>query len=148
TWLVHMRDPVHLYKSTGFRGFWGFQFFIGGNFLTALAAPLLWAIYFVWLFAGIRLFAVAFPPVLLYLSVLNLLLGNGFFIYMTLVAGFKHDYFRLTPYALTVPAYWLLQSIAAYKGLWQLIRKPFYWEKTTHGISKYMAAERKSALEK
>ncbi|MEH6389688.1 glycosyltransferase family 2 protein [Pseudomonas profundi] len=147
TWLVHMRDPVHLYKSTGFRGFWGFQFFIGGNFLTALAAPLLWAIYFVWLFAGIRLFDVAFPPVLLYLSVLNLLLGNGFFIYMTLVAGFKHDYFRLTPYALTVPVYWMLQSIAAYKGLWQLIRKPFYWEKTTHGISKYMADERKAALE-
>ncbi|EFF47459.1 conserved hypothetical protein [Xanthomonas citri pv. aurantifolii str. ICPB 10535] len=32
TWLVHMRDPVHLYRSTGFKGFWGFQFFVGGGF--------------------------------------------------------------------------------------------------------------------
>jgi len=34
-----------------------------------------------------------------------------------------------------------LQSVAAYKGLWQLITKPFYWEKTVHGISKYTHAE-------
>ena len=25
--------------------------------------------------------------------------------------------------------------IAAYKALWQLITKPFYWEKTSHGLS-------------
>jgi len=88
-----------------------------------------------------------FPPALLYLSMFNLLVGNGFFIYMTLVAGFKRDYMKLAPYALTVPLYWMLQSVAAYKGLWQLIRNPFYWEKTTHGISKYMDAERQAALE-
>ncbi|UAW97417.1 glycosyltransferase [Halopseudomonas nanhaiensis] len=146
TWLVHMRDPVHLYQSTGFRGFWGFQFFIGGGVLTALAAPLLWLIYGLWLAAGTRAFDFLFPPALVYLSLLNLLLANGFFIYMTMVAGFKRNYFNLAPYALTVPLYWLLQSFAAYKGLWQLISKPFYWEKTNHGISKYAPAERKAAL--
>lgn len=25
TWLVHMRDPVHLYRSTGFKGFGAFS---------------------------------------------------------------------------------------------------------------------------
>lgn len=146
TWLVHMRNPVHLYRSTGFRGFWGFQFFIGGGVLTALAAPILWVIYALWLAAGTRAFDFLFPPALVYLSLLNLLLANGFFIYMTMVAGFKRNYFKLAPYALTVPLYWLLQSFAAYKGLWQLISKPFYWEKTNHGISKYVPAERKAAL--
>jgi hypothetical protein len=29
-----------------------------------------------------------------------------------------------------------MHSIAAYKGLWQLIYKPFYWEKTNHGLTK------------
>jgi hypothetical protein len=29
-----------------------------------------------------------------------------------------------------------MHSRAAYKGLWQLITKPFYWEKTNHGLSK------------
>ncbi|MET0550075.1 MAG: glycosyltransferase family 2 protein [Xanthomonas sp.] len=147
TWLVHMRNPVQLYRSTGARGFWGFQLFVGGTFFTALAAPLMWLSYGLWLAVGSKFFDPFFPPALLYLSLLNLLLGNGFLIYMTLVAAFKRDYFRLAPYALTVPLYWLLQSIAAYKGLWQLIRNPFYWEKTTHGISKHMAEERRAALD-
>lgn len=147
TWLVHTRRPLHLYRSTGMRGFWGFQFFIGGGFFTALMAPLLWLTYGAWLASSSRVMDGFFPPALLYLSLFNLLVGNGFFIYMTLVAGFKRDYLKLAPYALTVPFYWMLQSIAAYKGLWQLIRKPFYWEKTTHGISKYSNAERQAALE-
>lgn len=146
TWLVHMRNPWHLYRSTGLKGFLGFQFFIGGGFVTALIAPLLWLMFAAWLIAGTRMFDVVFPPALVYLSLLNLLLGNGFFIYMTLVAGLKRNYFSLTPYALTVPFYWLLNSVGAYKGLWQLISKPFYWEKTVHGISKHMAAERKAAF--
>ncbi len=141
TWLVHMRRPMHLYQSTGMRGFWGFQFFVGGTFFVALMAPLLWLAIFTGAMTSV------FPPALLYLSMFNLLVGNGFFIYMTLVAGFKRDYMRLAPYALTVPFYWMLQSLAAYKGLWQLVRNPFYWEKTTHGISKYMDAERQAALE-
>lgn len=147
TWLVHMRDPVHLYRSTGFRGFWGFQFFIGGGFFTALVAPLLWGVYLVWLVTGTRAFEAIMPPELLYLNMFNLLVANGFFIYMTLVASLKRGYQHLAPYALTVPFYWVLQSIAAYKGLWQLVHNPFYWEKTTHGISKHVAEQRKAALD-
>jgi hypothetical protein len=30
-------------------------------------------------------------------------------------------------------------SIAAYKGLWQLLRDPFFWEKTHHGVSRVHA---------
>jgi hypothetical protein len=32
-------------------------------------------------------------------------------------------------------------SVAAWKGAWQLITNPFYWEKTTHGLSSHTAAE-------
>jgi hypothetical protein len=34
-----------------------------------------------------------------------------------------------------------LISIAAYKALWQLIRNPFYWEKTHHGVSRHSAQD-------
>jgi hypothetical protein len=34
----------------------------------------------------------------------------------------------------------VLISIAAYKGLWQLLRNPFYWEKTQHGLSRHASA--------
>jgi len=42
--------------------------------------------------------------------------------------------------ALTVPAFWLMMSIAAAKGMYQLIRNPSYWEKTFHGLSAKPAA--------
>ena len=45
------------------------------------------------------------------------------------------------PYSLTVFAYWALMSVAAYKALWQLVYKPFYWEKTQHGLSSHTAVE-------
>lgn len=147
TYLVHMRAPLHLYRSTGSMGFWGFQFFIGGTVFTALAAPVMWLIYLIWLVARTSAFDAVFPAFLSHLSLFNLLAGNGFFTYLMMIAGSRRDYFRLVPYALSVPFYWVLQSVAAYKGLWQLIHNPFYWEKTTHGISKHVAAERRSALE-
>lgn len=146
TWLVHMRHPISLYRSLGHKGFWGFQLFVGGNFISALTAPLLWAVYLIWLVSDTRDFDPIFPPALLYIALITLLLGNGFFIYLTLLATFKRRLYRLAPYAFTVPLYWVMQSIAACKGFWQLLFKPFYWEKTTHGLSKHVAVERQAAL--
>jgi hypothetical protein len=49
---------------------------------------------------------------------------------------FKRRYYELILFAGLNPLYWIMHSIAAYKGLWQLIYKPFYWEKTNHGLTK------------
>jgi len=35
-----------------------------------------------------------------------------------------------------LPLYWLAMSYAAYRAVLDLIVRPFYWEKTTHGTSK------------
>jgi hypothetical protein len=45
----------------------------------------------------------------------------------------RHNY-DLLGYALLFPAYYALQSYAAWKGLYQLFTKPHYWEKTEHGL--------------
>ena len=147
TYLVHMRNPIKFYRMTGGPGFWGFQFFVGGTVLTPLLVPFTLIPYVVWLCTRTTMFDDLFPPFVMYTNLFTLLIGNGFFIYLTLLASFKRRYYRLAPYALTVPAYWLLQTIAAFKGLWQLISKPFYWEKTTHGISKQTEIEREAALD-
>jgi hypothetical protein len=42
---------------------------------------------------------------------------------------------ELTRYTLLTPFYWLLMSVGAWTGLISLIRNPFYWAKTEHGIS-------------
>jgi hypothetical protein len=56
-------------------------------------------------------------------------------IYFFMLGGFRRRYYRLVLYALTAPLYWALMSLAAYKALWQLLRNPFFWEKTEHGGS-------------
>jgi hypothetical protein len=37
--------------------------------------------------------------------------------------------------ALSVPLFWLMMSIAAAKGAYQMIRQPSFWEKTYHGLA-------------
>jgi glycosyltransferase XagB len=71
-------------------------------------------------------------------SLANLLFGNGVIIYLSLLAGFKRRSYGLVPFALLSPLYWLLHSIASYKAAWQLLTKPFYWEKTQHGLSAHV----------
>jgi cellulose synthase/poly-beta-1,6-N-acetylglucosamine synthase-like glycosyltransferase len=135
TYLVHMRKPRQLYKTLGHAGFWGFQFFIGGAILSTLLAPLLYGMFIFWLTTQSYVLNTIFPTGLLYISLFNLLIGNGFLIYLSMVSVFKRHYYRLIPFAFTMPIYWLLQSVAAYKALWQLVHKPFFWEKTTHGLA-------------
>jgi cellulose synthase/poly-beta-1,6-N-acetylglucosamine synthase-like glycosyltransferase len=141
TFLVHTRRPLRFLWQQGPLATIGFVFFIGGTMLSGLLNPLFWGIFVIWLITETAGFAFAFPPVLLCLALFNLLMGNGLFIYLAMIAPFRRGWLELTPYGLTVFWYWVLTSIAAFKGLWQLIVNPFYWEKTQHGISSHTAAE-------
>jgi len=118
------------------KGFLAFQFFIGGTFFTAFIGPFLYLIYFLWLFSSTSIFEDIFTPTLTYISTVNLLIGNSFFIYIHMIGVFKRRYFNLIPTAIYTPFYWIMLSVAAYKGLYQLFFNPFYWEKTQHGLSK------------
>jgi cellulose synthase/poly-beta-1,6-N-acetylglucosamine synthase-like glycosyltransferase len=141
TLLVHTRRPLHLIRTTGVLGFLGFVFFIGGTALSGLLNPIFWLLYLVWLVALWTGFDAMFPQALLFLSLLNLLAGNGAFIYLSMLAPIHRGWLNLIPYSLTVFGYWVLMSIAAYRALWQLLRNPFYWEKTQHGRSRHVLRE-------
>lgn len=137
SYLVHMRRPLKMYRQLGHVGFWGFQFFIGGTIFSALVTPFLFLMYIIWLFTSTTAFDPYFPPIVLYVTLFNLLIANGFLICLFMLSGFKRRYFALIPWSLTVPFYWLLQSWAGYKGFWQLIHNPFFWEKTHHGLTTF-----------
>ena len=141
TFLVHTRRPLHLLRTIGPIGFLGFVFFIGGTVLSGLLNPVFWLLYAVWLIAATSGFDPVFPQVLLFLSLFNLLAGNGAFIFLHMLAPIRRGWLYLIPYSLTALGYWVMISIAAYKGLWQLLRNPFYWEKTQHGVSKHVIQE-------
>jgi cellulose synthase/poly-beta-1,6-N-acetylglucosamine synthase-like glycosyltransferase len=135
TFLVHTRHPVRLVRAAGWRNLLGFVLLVGGTPLTFLCAPFMWALFLGWLIVRSRIGDPVFPPVILYVSLFNLLIGNGLMIYLNMLAGFKRELYGLIPFALLNPLYWVLHSIAAYKALFQLVRRPFYWEKTIHGLS-------------
>jgi glycosyltransferase XagB len=141
TFLVHTRRPLHLIRTIGPLGFLGFVFFIGGTVLAGLLNPVFWLLYVVWLVALARDLDPMFPQLLLLLSLFNLLAGNGAFIFLHMLAPIRRGWLGLIPYSLTAVGYWVMISIAAYKGLWQLLRNPFYWEKTRHGVSAHVINE-------
>jgi len=64
-----------------------------------------------------------------------LLLGNALFAYLAMLGPYRRGWIDLSPFALLAPIYWLLISAAAYRALWQLVRNPWHWEKTPHGVS-------------
>jgi cellulose synthase/poly-beta-1,6-N-acetylglucosamine synthase-like glycosyltransferase len=146
TFLVYWRHPAELIRTIGLKNFLAFNLFIGGTPLTFLASPPLWALFVYWLLTRSHAVEPLFPDAVLYLALANLLIGNFLGIYLNMIAIYLRKNYALMPYALLNPLYWLLHSIAAYKALGQLFTKPFYWEKTQHGISrvapKTMSAQR------
>ncbi|MCC5851013.1 MAG: glycosyltransferase [Verrucomicrobia bacterium] len=63
-----------------------------------------------------------------------LLFANFIFLALGLAAVRTQQRRHLWPAALTMPVYWVLISIGAWKGFLQLFTRPFYWEKTRHGV--------------
>lgn len=136
TYLIHMRDPIKLWKKIGWRGFMGFGFFIGATPITFLLYPLLLGIFLAYVIFDLSSIRLLFPDWVLFMSIFNLMVGNILMIYINMMAVFKRRFYELILFAIANPIYWLMHSVAAYKGLYQLIVKPFYWEKTNHGLSK------------
>lgn len=131
TWLVHMRQPGNLLLQVGLIGFLSFQLFVAGNFIGALIYPLFAALLIGGLIFGPEGQA-AWQNIMLGAFVL----GNALFVYLSMIAPVHRGWLSYAPYGLTAPAYWVLQSIAGYKALFQLLTRPFYWEKTHHGLSR------------
>jgi cellulose synthase/poly-beta-1,6-N-acetylglucosamine synthase-like glycosyltransferase len=72
---------------------------------------------------------------LVFFSVSMLLLAaNVLFVLTHYLACRKRAFPGLAKYSLLMPFYWILISVGAWKGFVQLFYKPYYWEKTVHGI--------------
>ncbi len=140
TYLVHMRNPVKLWKKIGGKGFIGFNFFVGATPVTFLVYPVLLFIFLAYVVFNLASIKTLFPDWVLFISIFNLMVGNILMIYVNMMAVFKRRFYELILFAIANPIYWLMHSAAAYMGLYQLIVKPYYWEKTKHGLSKINSA--------
>lgn len=127
TWLVHMRAPVRLWREVGPRAFLGLQVTFLVSSLQWLLAPVLW------------LFWIA-PR-----SITGI--PDGFFLTMTAICiatlivegvlafiALRRSGHRMSPlWIIGLYGYFMLATLAAYKALWELVWRPFYWDKTSHG---------------
>lgn len=134
TFLVHNRNPWRIFKKSGLRGWFTLQFFIGGTPLGEAFSIPLWGIFFLWLFFRHTMSLLFLPDSLLLIGNFNLLWGNFLGIYLSMLAVFRRNLHQLLPYSLLNLPYWILAGLAAWKGIWQLFSRPFFWEKTIHGL--------------
>jgi glycosyltransferase XagB len=133
TWLVHMRHPVRLCRQIGLAAFLSFNLIVGGAFIFLLN-PIFWLLTLVYAVTQAGFIQVLFPDFIFYVAAGTLFLGNFMFVFFNVAGTLQEGNFELTRYALLSPMYWAMMSWAAWKGFVQLIYKPFYWEKTVHGL--------------
>jgi hypothetical protein len=132
TWAVHMRSPRQLLAQLGLKRFLGIQVLFLGTISQFLLAPLLWSCWL--MFFGLPHPLGALPgPLLMTLAslfvaaeVINIVVN------LAAVSGPRHRH--LIPWVPTLAAYFPLAALAAYKGAWEILGRPFFWDKTRHGI--------------
>jgi cellulose synthase/poly-beta-1,6-N-acetylglucosamine synthase-like glycosyltransferase len=133
TYGVHMRNPVQLWRDLGAWRFFGVQLLFGGTITQFLLAPLLWSFWLMLIGLPHPLDGVLSKPVALTFAGFFLLcevIGIVASAIATTSAG-KPELIKWTP---TLHVYFPLAALAAYKGVIELATKPFYWDKTAHGV--------------
>lgn len=135
TWLVHMRRPVELFRMIGWRSFVRFNLVLAGTPLIAVLNLVFWLITVLWFLGQPAAIGAVFPWFIYFPALIALIFGNFATLYMNLISIREDDRPDLLVPALTVPLFWVMMSVAAAKGTYQLIRNPSYWEKTFHGLS-------------
>jgi glycosyltransferase involved in cell wall biosynthesis/cellulose synthase/poly-beta-1,6-N-acetylglucosamine synthase-like glycosyltransferase/O-antigen/teichoic acid export membrane protein len=137
TYFVHMRDPIRFIKEHRLHALI-FQLVIGLRISFILINPLLWIMtisYFTaYSLVGPQIESI-FPPAVYYMAVFSLVFGNFMYLYNYMIGAAKRGTWSVVKYVFLMPFYWFMTSVAALVAFYQLIVKPHYWEKTTHGLN-------------
>ena len=147
TWLVHMRNPIELANDLGVKGTLFFHVLITGMIISSLVHPIL--LYFiaanVWKAWNLGAEILLHSP-LFWFDFGTVVLGYVAFsliAYRSLpVRGMRH----LLSSIWTLPLYWMLLSVAAWRALLHLFLRPHEWEKTPHRLNFSAAAKNVSTV--
>ncbi|MGO4916452.1 glycosyltransferase [Pseudogemmobacter sp. W21_MBD1_M6] len=133
TWGVHMRSPRRLLADLGWWKFIGVQLLFLATLSQFVLAPLLWSFWLIPLglphpFSGGETHGLLMALGLLFFCTecVNIAVG------ILAVRETKHRH--LYPWIPLLYVYFHMGALASYKGIYELVTKPFYWDKTTHGL--------------
>jgi len=136
TFLVHTRRPRQLWRELGTVNTLSFLALIGATPVSAILNPLFWLLGVAYYTTRSTAIEALFPTPIYYLGLLCLIVGNFIFLYMNMFTAVRWGHDDLTKWALLMPLYWIIFSIAGYMALYELITRPHHWQKTTHGLDK------------
>ena len=146
TYFVHMRNPAETARDLGWLRFLGLQVLMGGLILSALVHPWFYIVAVTEAVYGpLRTLLNHHPlsDLVTALGIVNLVLGYVSGVALGCVAVIGRGRAGLAVWALLMPVYWLLISLAAYRALGQLVTAPYRWEKTQHRPRASFAPEAK-----
>ena len=126
TALVHTRNPARTWRTFGRAGTMTMLTFMAGTPLLYLAQPIVLAI---WISGYKGLIGQHLPAGAIVPDV-----QLAVFIAWTalVAAAARRHKLASAVFAPLLPAYWAMHWTASWRGLYQLIRAPFLWEKTPH----------------
>ncbi len=132
TWAVHMRRPLQLWRDLGTYKFIGVQLF----YLTALSqfllAPVFWSFWLI-LF-GVKLGAGAWASSWALIGVFAL--AETATLVLHAIAVRRPEHRHLIPWTPLMILYFPMGCVAMYKALLEVVHRPFFWDKTQHGIAR------------
>jgi cellulose synthase/poly-beta-1,6-N-acetylglucosamine synthase-like glycosyltransferase len=137
TFLVHSQNIPQLYRELGLWRCFSSLLIFSSTVFMPLINPLLWLLFIHWyVFPLIGLPRIGFTtaPWVGWIGNFNLIVGNVAYIIIHIWVALKQKRYSLLPFALLMPFYWPLLSIATYRAMWQFLFAPSHWEKTTHGL--------------
>ncbi len=133
TYAMHMQKPGKLWRDLGPWRFFGVQALFLGALSQFVLAPFLWSF---WMFPlGLpHPMRGVLPHDLLVVLGAVFLFSEVITIATSMVATSTSKHKWLWPWVPTLHFYYPLATLAALKGLWEVVSKPYYWDKTAHGI--------------
>jgi glycosyltransferase XagB len=136
TYGVHMRDPGLLLRQLGPWRFAGFQVLFLGSISQVLLAPVIWSLWLLSL--GIDHPVQAILPGGLFAPLVAVFVLAEATTILTNLCGIARradcDAGRISLWWVpTLHFYFPLAALASYKALYEVLFRPFYWDKTSHG---------------
>lgn len=135
TYGAHMRNPIKLWRDLGAWKFFGVQALFFGTICQFTLAPLMWSFWAMALGMSHPLDPVmpAWGPWAIGTFFLGFEIANITLSAMILARSGKHALIRWAPLGMV---YFPLATAAMYKAIWEIFFRPFYWNKTAHGVFK------------
>ncbi len=135
--VTHSRRPWRAWRALGPVPFFAAVTATLGTVLSALGYPLFASLALFDLAEG-RLAGATSPLEALQASIgLTVFAAGCVAMFAPAVVGLaRRRWWSLMPAVLLLPLYYTLVSLAAWRGLAELIRAPFHWHKTDHGLAR------------